>query len=113
MWEVVSKDKLPSDINLECPICYDPIDINEIYKSVPNCKVCVNGHRWHNYCHSLEQYTSYECPLCRSTDVKYCKTRDGYSYNKKGGKRKKSRSKKYTKKSYKKKTRRRYYKKHN
>ena len=109
MWEIAKNiEELPPNINLECPICYEHIDMNEIFKSVPNCKVCVNGHRWHNYCLSLNNFTPYECPICRSTDVKYCKFKDGYLYNKKGGKKRKTKFKKYIKN---KKSRRKSYKK--
>lgn len=115
MWEIAKTiEELPTITNLECPICYDPINMDEVYKGVPNCKVCVNGHRWHSYCKSLEKDTPFECPLCRSFDVKYCKFRDGYMYNKKGGKKHRSRkykSRKYRKKNKSnKKSRRRSYK---
>lgn len=113
MWEIAKTiEDLPVTSNLECPICYQQIDINEVYKGTPNCKVCVNGHRWHSYCHSLDSFTPSECPLCRSTDVKFCKFRDGYMYNKKGGKRRKTRSKKHRSRKYRKnkKTIRKLYK---
>jgi len=111
MWEVVeNKNQLPSNLNSECPICYEEIDINEILGGVPNCKICANGHRWHSYCPTMKQYGPSICPICRSNDVKYCKFRDGYMYNKKGGKRRKTRSKKYRK--HKKSRRKSYKKKH-
>ena len=112
MWEVAkTMNELSSDINLECPICYEHIDINEILDGVPNCKVCVNNHRWHSYCPTMKQYGPAICPICRSNDVKYCKGRNGYMYNKKGGKKKRYRSRKYRKNKSHKKSKSKSYKK--
>jgi hypothetical protein len=115
MWEIANTiDQLPPNTNLECPICYEHIDMNEILGGVPNCKVCVNNHRWHSYCPTMKQYGPAICPICRSNDVKFCKFRDGYMYNKKGGKKNRSKykSRKYRKNKSHKKSKRKSYKKY-
>ena len=94
-----TKDDLPPDTNLECPICYDNINLDEVRQGVPNCLICENGHRMHYTC--FTQTDKHECPVCRNKKLTYCKTRNGYSYvERKGGKKRKTRkSKRKTRKS--------------
>jgi hypothetical protein len=69
------KDDLPKDTQIECPICLENIDLDEIVDGVPNCVICINGHRMHNICFS--KCKNYECPRI---DIKFCKSIFGYSY---------------------------------
>ena len=97
-----TKEDLPPDTDLECPICYDQIDLDKKKDGELNCIICENGHRWHGNC--LDSTHKHECPVCRNKNMKYCKSRTGYLYApRKGGK---SRSKKFTKKNKSNKTRR-------
>jgi len=90
---VDTKDKLPMNSDYECPVCQEPIDIDEIIDGVPNCGICNNGHRIHNEC--LKKLNNRVCPICRSTNFTNCKSRLGYSYvARKGGKIMKGGSKK-------------------
>lgn len=105
-----TKDDLPKDTDLECPICLEEIDVGEIKNHVPTCIICDNGHRMHNEC--FQKTNKHQCPVCKNQHMRYCKTRDGYLYaERKGGKRRRSgkRTKKNIKrrKSYRRKTFRR------
>lgn len=87
---VKTKDQLPIDSDYECPICLDTIDIDGSVDGVPNCVICSNGHRMHNVC--LNHLNNRECPMCRSIDLRLCKSMLGYSYvpRKGGGKKRKT-----------------------
>jgi hypothetical protein len=86
---VKTKDQLPIDSDYECPICLDIIDIDESIDGVPNCVICSNGHRMHNVC--LNTLHKRECTICRSIDLRFCKSILGYSYvPRKGGKKRKT-----------------------
>jgi len=84
-----TKDKLPSETDLNCPICFENIDLDELDKyGVPNCVICENGHRIHNKCFNLTE--NHNCPVCRNKHISFCKSYKGYSYvPRKGGKTKK------------------------
>jgi hypothetical protein len=88
---VTTKDQLPIDSDFECPICLDTIDIDEInINETPNCVICSNGHRMHKNC--LNRL--HKCPVCLSTELKFCKSSLGYSYvARKGGKKRKTHKK--------------------
>ena len=75
---VDSKHKLPTDSDFECSICYDNINLDEVLYGVPNCVICINGHRIHNKC--FRQIYKHKCPLCMSSDMRFGKSRLGYSY---------------------------------
>ena len=100
MEKATTKDDLPPDTDLECPICMNNINLDEVNDGVPNCLICENGHRMHYNC--FTQTDKHECPVCRNNKLTYCKTRNGYLYaNRKGGKKRKTRKSK--RKTYKKK----------
>jgi len=82
-----NKNDLPLDTDLNCPICFENIDLEEQDKyGVPNCVICENGHRIHNKC--FKSQTKHECPVCRNNNLKFCKSSKGYLYiSRKGGKR--------------------------
>jgi hypothetical protein len=96
-----TKDDLPPDTDLECPICMNKIDIDEIKGGVPNCLICENGHRMHRDCPSNPSSGFNhinECPVCRNKNMKNCKSRNGYSYvERKGGKKRKTNKRKTNK----------------
>ena len=93
---VKTKEQLPTNTDYECSVCLEPIDIDEVVNDVPNCVICNNGHRIHNTC--LNSFRTRECPVCRSTDLKFCKSKLGYSYvERKGGKKRKTNKKRKTK----------------
>jgi hypothetical protein len=75
---VKTKEALPKDTQIECPICFQDIDIDENVEGVPNCVICIRGHRMHNICFAKCQ--KHECPCCRSIDIKFCKSIFGYAY---------------------------------
>ena len=104
---VKTKEELPPNSDSECPICLEPIDIDEAINGVPNCVICSNGHRIHNNCFNSSRRK--ECPVCRSTEIKFCKSKSlGYSYvARKGGKRRKTHKKGKTHKKRKTKNNRR------
>lgn len=106
---VKTKEQLPIDSEYECPICLENIDIDEKVDEVPNCVICSNGHRMHNNC--LSGTHRRECPICRSTDLRFCKSKLGYSYvARKGGKKKTHKKRKTYKKRKTKNSRRLKYK---
>ena len=86
---VYNKEDLPKNSEHECPICLLNIDIDEKVDGVPNCVICINGHRMHNIC--FRQTLKRECPICRTTDIRFCYSKLlGYAYvERKGGKREK------------------------
>jgi hypothetical protein len=96
-----SKDLLPKDTDLQCQICLEDIDLDSKKDGVPDCVICDNGHRCHQTCY--QQYNTPNCPLCKNTKMKFCKSPLGYAYSpRKGGRGKKSKSKFYKKnKTYK------------
>jgi hypothetical protein len=56
----------------ECPICLEVINDN-------SCRVCINGHKFHNICPTLQnQEAVTKCPSCRSENIFFC----GLSYSK-------------------------------
>jgi hypothetical protein len=104
-----TKDDLPPDTDLECPICYENINLDEVRQGVPNCLICENGHRIHRDCPSNPSSGFNhinECPVCRNKNMKNCKSRNGYSYvERKGGKKRKTRKSKRKTRKNKRKTR--------
>lgn len=100
---VKTKDQLPIDSEYECPICLDTIDID----GTPNCVICSNGHRMHNNC--LNQMHKRKCSICLSTDLRFCKSKLGYSYvARKGSKKRKTHKRRKTYKRRKTKNNRRF-----
>ena len=83
---VRTKNELPKE-EMECPICMEEIDLDEIKNSVPNCVICSNGHRMHRNC--FNQLHTGICPICRDEKITNCYgTLKGYAYGeRKGGKR--------------------------
>ena len=83
---VGTKNELPKE-DMECPICMEEIDLDEIKNGVPNCVICSNGHRMHRLC--FNQLHTGICPICRDETITNCYgTLKGYAYGKrKGGKR--------------------------
>ena len=83
---VRTKNELPKE-EMECPVCMEEIDLDEIKNSVPNCVICSNGHRMHRNC--FNQLHTGICPICRDEKITNCYgTLKGYAYGeRKGGKR--------------------------
>ena len=74
---VVTKDKLPNNINLECPVCLNLIDLDKLDDDgVPNSVICDNGHRLHFHC--FRGGMNHQCPVCRNTHMRFCKSQFGY-----------------------------------
>lgn len=95
---VDSKDELPSNIDTDCPICFEPINVNEDVNGMPNCVICSEcGHRFHRICYDKTKTNI--CPICREVNtMRNCKSNLGYSYvERKGGKRRTSKRKKTNK----------------
>jgi hypothetical protein len=82
----------------ECPICFEKINDE-------SCRVCENGHKFHNICPSLRNNEVTKCPSCRSEVITSCNNINKYNDIASGGKTRK-RIKSYKKrkviKSYKK-----------
>jgi hypothetical protein len=97
-----TKDKLPPDTNVECPICYENINLDEVKEGVPNCLICGNGHRMHRHCPSFPfDNPINQCPVCKTSNMKNCKSQAGYAYaERKGGKKRRRKTYK-RKKTYK------------
>jgi hypothetical protein len=92
---VATKDQLPADSDFECSICLNNIDVDEKVDDTPNCVICINGHRTHNTCLSGSHIR--ECPVCRTKELRFCKSKLGYSYvARKGGKKRKTHKKRKT-----------------
>ena len=50
----------------ECPICFEEINDN-------SCRVCINGHKFHNICPTLPNVSAVtSCPLCRTENIFLC-----------------------------------------
>lgn len=90
-----------SEDDFVCPICLSEINIdddkitNGTYKGMNNCVICENGHRMHYSCFSEikknDYYEPLKCPICRSPDIRRCKSVNGYSYvERSGGKKRKT-----------------------
>ena len=95
---VKTKEELPDYIDFKCPICFDNINIDELLDGDEfldgqyNCVICENGHRIHNSC--FKKMKKHECPICKSNDIRFCKSKLGYSYaERKGGKKRKTNKK--------------------
>jgi len=94
----------PSEIELmktqikqaECPICLQPINDDR-------CRVCSNGHKFHNKCNEGQDREVSECPVCRENKITKCNGNynDFYSggkYSKKRKTRKRNSKKRKSKK---------------
>ena len=89
---VEKQEDIPEYSDFECPICLHKIDINEVVDGQYNCVICGNGHRIHNSC--FKKLGKHECPTCTSRDIRFCKSKLGYSYaERKGGKKRKTNKK--------------------
>jgi len=106
-----TKEDLPPDTDLQCPICFENIDLDGKKDGVPNCIICANGHRMHRHCPSFPSDNPInQCSLCKNTNMKNCKSAAGYSYSeRKGGKRRRNTYKR--RKTYKRKRRNTYKRK--
>jgi hypothetical protein len=102
---VRNKNELPKQ-DMECPICLEEIDLDEIKNSVPNCAICSNGHRMHRNC--FNQLHTGICPICRDETITNCYgTLKGYAYGeRKGGKRRTNKKRSNKKRTNKKRTNR-------
>jgi hypothetical protein len=88
----------PSEIELmkrqikqaECPICLQPINDDR-------CRMCRNGHKFHNKCDEGQNREVSECPVCRDKKITTCN--GNYNDIFSGGKRRKKRKTKKQKKS--------------
>ena len=81
-----------------CPICLEEINDN-------SCRVCINGHKFHNICPTLQnqEVAVTKCPTCRTENIFLC----GLSYSKynditSGGKKSKRKNKITIRKKYRK-----------
>jgi hypothetical protein len=83
----------------ECPICFEKINDE-------SCRVCENGHKFHNICPSLQNNEVTKCPSCRSEVITSCNNINKYNDIASGRKKTRKRIKSYKKrkviKSYKK-----------
>ena len=80
---VRTKNELPKE-EMECPICMEEIDLDEIKNSLPNCAICSNGHRMHRLC--FNQLQTGICPICRDETITNCYgTLKGYAYSERNG----------------------------
>jgi hypothetical protein len=82
----------------ECPICFEEINDNR-------CRVCINGHKFHNICPTLPNNEAVTiCPSCKTQNIFLC----GLSHSKynditSGGKKSKRKNKITMRKKYRKK----------
>jgi len=74
----LSKDKVQNILLLDCPICLDLIELDEVVNGIPNSLICYNGHRVHFNC--FRGVMKHQCPVCRNTHMRFCKSRLGYLY---------------------------------
>jgi hypothetical protein len=86
------KNKLPKE-SLNCVICQKLVDVDQVLHGIPNCSICINGHRFHADCFDnwVKEGHKHKCPSCETDDIRRCKSFLGktrYSYGK-GGKNKK------------------------
>ena len=89
---VDSKDELPPNSDTDCPICFEPIDLDNTEGPGRSCVICSEcGHRFHYGC--FMKTKNNKCPICRGVDtMRMCNSILGYSYvERKGGIRKKTR----------------------
>lgn len=86
----------------KCPICLQPINDD-------TCRVCSNGHKFHNKCDKEQSREVSECPECRDKKITMCKGNynDLYSGGKYSKKRKNKKGKK-TKKNIRNRKHRKY-----
>ena len=85
---VDSKDELPPNSDTNCPICFEPIDLDNTEGPAKSCIICSEcGHRFHYGCFMKTKKN--KCPMCRAEDtMRMCNSILGYSYvERKGGKR--------------------------
>ena len=91
-------EKMRQEIKIaECPICFEEINDDR-------CRVCENGHKFHNRCLSLQNNENLPpvsiCPICNSAVIHSCG--NIYSDITSGGKRIKRKNKITIRKKYKK-----------
>jgi len=75
-WETNPRSQFYSDAEIAsmkseirraiCPICEEPIDDNI------TCRVCENGHKFHNKCSLSQNNELTICPLCRNEKIMSC-----------------------------------------
>jgi hypothetical protein len=81
----------------ECPICFEKINDER-------CRLCENGHKFHNKCLSSQDNEMAKCPICRSEEIMSCDNTNMYNDISSGGKLAKRKNKITMRKIYKKKT---------
>jgi hypothetical protein len=55
-----------------CPICFEKINDE-------SCRVCENGHKFHNICPSLQNNEVTRCPSCRNEVITSCNNINKYN----------------------------------
>lgn len=66
-YDKASIKRMKKDMKIaECPICF--LDMNDNN----SCRVCDEGHKFHNKCYNDQQREVYNCPICRSTQISEC-----------------------------------------
>lgn len=88
---VTDKNEIPKE-SLKCVICKIDVDVDQVLHGIPNCSICINGHRFHTNCFDnwVKEGNKHKCPSCETNDIRRCKSFVGktrYSYAK-GGKHK-------------------------
>jgi hypothetical protein len=65
---VDSKDELPPNSDTDCPICFEPIDLDNTEGPGQSCVICSEcGHRFHYGC--FMKTKNNKCPICRGVDT--------------------------------------------
>jgi hypothetical protein len=87
-------EKMKQEITIaECPICFGEINDDR-------CRVCENGHKFHNRCSPSQNNEVSICPVCRNEKVGSCN--NIYTDIASGGKKSKRKNKITRRKMYKK-----------
>ena len=66
-YDAASMKRMKKEIKYaECPICFEQMADNI------NCRVCDNGHKFHNKCRPEQQTIILQCPLCYNKRISEC-----------------------------------------
>jgi hypothetical protein len=72
--------KMKEEIKIaECPICYEKIDDER-------CRLCENGHKFHNKCSPSQDNEVTKCPICMNENITSCNNINTYNDISSGGK---------------------------